>query len=374
MSSAEDLGIVGDGETDCVPAFLAAMADPAVSTIEFGPGHYRFDSQVALRSGIAIRGCGRATRLSPLPTFAPRTHLENAMISTVPGSAGIKVSDLLLEGMSIGAGASATRIHALVMRRTSGFRVRRVLGRDWSGYAFWASGDDPVSATDRACSGEYEDCWAENSNVLFEQSLCRGVKLRRCHGGDGVKTIHIEAAFHPWHGAEQVTYEDCTYSGGAGAGMAVLSVGAKPLKEIIFRRVRIHMEAGTTAVVVANQSLADAPYRIDLTVEDSEIASPLGNCANLWNVDGVFRRNKMSGYNLCTALQGGANVLFEDCDQLASNDPAGTPIAHALRLEANNTAVVTRGALRARGKNPVPFIKSPAATLTVSPQTVREPP
>lgn len=371
MTFASALGIPADGTTDCVPAFEAAIANPAVTSIEFEPGHYRFGSQVELKSGLSIRGFGRSTRFSPLPSFTPRTHLNNAIISTQPNSLNIVVSDILFEGLGIGTESSAARIHALVMRRTTNFRVRRCLARDWSGYAYWASGSDPVN-NDRNCSGDYEDCWAENCNVLFEANLCRGVRYKRCHGSDGKRTVSTEVAFHPWNGAEKVTYEDCTYIGAAGAGISVLGVGQQPIKEILFRRCRIQTETGTTALIAGYQLAADKPFRIQLTVEDSEICSVLGNGANLYNVDATFRRTKITGYSIAAATAAavgteGAVLLFEDSDLLASNDPNGTAQAHALRLDALNTATVTRGSLRARGKSPVPYIKNSSATLVLSP-------
>jgi hypothetical protein len=194
------------------------------------------------------------------------------------------------------------------------------------------------------------------------------VSLYDCHGADGDNTpaINTEAAFHPWHGSEDILFDGCTYRGDAGSGIAVIANGQKAVKNIIFRRCDIHMTGGQTALTATHQTPDDLPYRIGLTVEDSKIHSALGNCANLSNVDGTFLRNDMRGYNLCSALNGGTVALFEDCEQLASNDPSGTPIAHALRVEAGNSVTVTRGALRAKGKSPMPYIGNPAL-ITLSP-------
>jgi hypothetical protein len=378
MTSAIDLGIVGDGETDCAPAFAEAMEDADVTDIEFGPGDYVFGSQVELRSGISIRGCGPSTRFSPLPTFAPRTHLQNALLSTAPDSQLVRVSDLTLDGMDVGmSGGSGDRIHGLVTKRTLGFLIERVVSTNWSGYAFWTTGLDQVDG-DRHCSGTYVDCRASNSNVLFEQTACSGVWLLRCHGDDGRRTVgNCEAAFHPWLGAENVTFEDCGYVGAAGSGATVLSFGEMAMAGIVFRRCRIRMTGATTALVAGWHQSVDQPFRIELTVEDCDIASALGSCASLKNVDGTFRRTSLTGYSVCTGLDDGADILFEDTNLLASNDPAVIQIAHALRLEAGSAATVVRGSLRARGYTPIAYIKNPAATLTLAAapnQPVLEPP
>lgn len=374
MTFASTLNILPDGN-DCVPAFEAAIANPAVTSIEFEPGLYRFGSQVELKSNIAIRGCGRATRFAPLSSFSfgGQAHLNNAVITTQPNSVNVIIEDLMMEGLGIYAGTPGptTRICAIVMRRTTGFRVRRVVVRDWTGYAFWASGDDPVD-DDRVCSGAFEDCFAENCNILYEQNLCRGINLRRCHGSDGKRTIAMDAAFHPWFGAEKVTYEDCTYIGAAGGGISIVTVGQKPIKEIVFRRCRISMEAATTAIVAGWQTAADKPYRIELTVEDCDISSPLYNCASLYNVDAIFRQCNMSGFSISAVLNDTSVVLFEDTELLASNDPNGGATAHALRLEAGSNGTTKRGALRARGKNPIPYIGNPAL-LDLDPETILEP-
>lgn len=381
MTWASDLGIIGDGATDCVPALNAALADAAVSTIEFGPGHFRFGSQPEQRSGSYIRGCGPSTILSPLPEFAfgPNgPHLTNGLLSTAPNSHLTRVSDLTLDGLGIGytgnPNQSGLRIHGLVRRRALGFVVERVYSRNFSGYAFLVSGDDPVD-NDRHCSGVIQDCRAENSDVLVEVGMCRDVTVRRVFGSDGDGTINCENAFLAWHGAENALFEDCEYTGSAGSGLAVISIGQVPVEDIIFRRCVIRMTDGSTALLAGWEDIVDKPYRVGFTVEDCDLSSAFGNCAALENADAIFRRTMLRGYNVClgTIPEDTATLLLEDTDLLASNDPLGTAMAHALRLEAQGTVTITRGSLRAKGKTPVAYLKNNQQTFSLSAQTILEP-
>lgn len=373
MTLASDLGILANG-LDCTPAFDAAMANAAVTTIEFEPGHYRFNSQAEIASGKSIRGCGAATIFSPMSTFTPRTHLFNGVISTVPDSEDVSVSGITFDGLEIGhTGQSLTRIHGLVMRRTLGFHIQNVVSRNWSGYAFLVSGDDPTGPTDRHCSGVLEDGRAENSDVLYEIGMCRGVTVRRCHGSDGDGTIHAEDAFLAWNGAEDVLFEDIGYSGTAGDGLKLLTIGAKATKNIVVRRANFRMLGDMVALRGGFSEPGDAAYRNELLVEDSEFTSELGNGVHLFNVDGTFRRCRLNGYNVGVGPENSAVLILEDTEVLASNSPTGPSGAYGLYLNSGSTTTVTRGALRARGKLPQAYIKATTATLNLSPETILEP-
>lgn len=372
MTAASDLGIVGDGTTDNTPAMETAMADAALTSIEFGPGHFRFNSQVDIRSGMSIRGVGQGTRISPLTTFAPRTAMNNALWATVPYSENISVSDILFDGMSIGVGATSTRICGLVPQRSKNFRGARGMSKAFSGYGVWFSGDGAADINERACSGIVEDWHAEDCNVLYEASVCRGVTFRRITGTSGAETVSMEAAFHPLNGAEQVTFEDFIFTGKGGSGITCLALG-RPVKDVEFRRGRIELTNAATAFVSGPAPGSPTTLRVGVTVEDCDFESPTYNCAVMVQTDAIMRRCNLRGLNVCTGTQAGTIAYFEDVEMLASNDPSSASIAHALRLEAGSAVTMERGALRARGHTPVAYIKNSAATLNLSPDTILEP-
>jgi hypothetical protein len=239
---------------------------------------------------------------------------------------------------------------------------------NWSGYAFLVSGDDPPDLLnpDLHCSGVIEDCRAENSDLLYEIGMCRGVIVRRCYGSDGKGTIHAEDAFLTWNGAEDVLFEDIGYSGTAGSGFKVCTVGLKATKDVVVRRAHVRMAGNTVALRGGYSEPADAAFRNSLKVYDSEFSSALSAGAHLFNVDGVFCRTRINGYSVGCGLETTSSIAFEDSHITASNAVSSGQNAHALRFEAGSSATITRGSLRSKGYSPVAYIKNSAATLTLA--------
>lgn len=364
MTSTRDLNIPGDGTTDVAP-LLRNVLVPGMK-IEFEPGVYMFGSQVELPAGAELRGCGIGSQLSPLNSFSPRTHLTNALMSTVPGSSGIIVESLFFDGLTVGYGATTTRICGLVMRRTTGFVVRNVVSGQWSGYAQWASGDGPSGQETNYGSGRYEDCISYDSDVLFEQSRISNVELWRCEGHDGRRLIPIEAAFHQLSGATDISHWDCSFKGKAGGGVNAVANGLD-LANIAYRRHRVEMTSPNTALL-SGPNPPDPARSIGLIIEDSYFSSPMANCAALIEVNLTCKRTTFRGYHVGIGLGTNTVATFEDVDAGSDNYPHAA-YTQPLYCDSNSVATFTRGALRSRGVNPRPYAKAAGATLTLSPQT-----
>lgn len=376
---ATDLNIPTNGTSDIVPAFEAAQLDAAISTIQFPPGAFKFGSRMQVRSGLRIMGApGGLTRFEPLATFAPREHLYNRMLTTMPESRDIVFSDLTLDGLAVGLGqGSNMRLCGLAPTRTQGCLVERCTTRNWSGYGLWFSGDIPDNSEvgdQRLCSGEAVDCLSQNCDVNVEVSLCDGVILRRVNVDDGDGTIHCEAGILIWHGSRRVKVIGGSYTGTADAGLQILSAYEKAISSIQVGGFKGHMLNHAPAFSSREQNPVDAAHRITgLVVEDSDFYTRIGNCTVLKHTDAAFERTNIQGLNVGLSLAADANLTLEDCEVLADNSATGTSNAWGLYQETGTHVTAIRGALRARGQNPRAYRTGVAGATTSLSGTVLEP-
>lgn len=373
MTWATEFQIVGDGSTDIAPLFRNAFTNnPQLKQMAFPPGRYMFGSQVDLPSNMSIGGCGAATEFCPLSTFSPRTEQKNSLLSTVALSENISIAGIRFNGLEIGTPSIATtRICAIKMWRTKNCKVQHVIIEDFSGYGLWFSGDN-APAGEVWLSGLGEDIITRNLNVHVEQSNARNIMLRRLRADDGKATINTEAAFHQLNFCDNIVHEDISYSGKAGAGISIVGISGATPRNIKYDRANIQMSDGRMGISSGLAVGEPTNLRSQIEITNSVINSPLGNVANLRYIEATLRNTKLHGYNVGLALIVNSTLLAEDTEILAENKASGQSSARALHVEAGNFATVTRGALRARGFNPVSAAGNPAL-MDISPETIREP-
>lgn len=208
--------VVADG-TDQSAIINAALADPAHSVVMLPPGEFWISSSIVIPEGKTLIGSGQdGTLIKILPDFGP---LPEVRVSISVGDNGT-VSDLSIDvdKTNNGDGLSA-RVHG-VQGNGTGYLVENVSVLNATGYAFWSLG----ASTEQPASGVFRDCYAENSNILFETQFSDGVLFENCVGADGDNDVHLESAFHPLVNSHNITFLGCVYIGDQ-ASISVDAVG-----------------------------------------------------------------------------------------------------------------------------------------------------
>lgn len=227
--SPELIPIVADG-TDQSDEINAYLANSSATVLQLPPGEYCIASSIIVPDGKTLLGSGEdATSIKFLPEFGGGMLPAGNSGILIGSNAGL--ADLTVDGDKVNNGAGTSQRICAVTGTGTNFLVENVTVKDATGYAFWANGQ----SSSTPASGVFRDCYAENSNVLFETTYADGVLFERCVGADGDGDINVLSAFHPIAGSNNVTYRDCSYSGYS----CIVSVHANlgPQSNIVFERV-----------------------------------------------------------------------------------------------------------------------------------------
>ena len=294
--------VVADG-TDQSALINAYLANSHSATLQLPPGEYCISSPIIIPDGKQLVGAGQdSTSIKFLADFGGGLLPIGNSAILIGSNAGL--SDLTVDGDKVNNGAGTSQRICAVTGTGTDFLVENVTVKDATGYAFWANGLSPATPA----SGVFRDCYAENSNVLFETTYADGVLFERCVGADGDGDVNVLSAFHPIAGSSNITFRDCSYSGYS----VIVSVHANvgPQDNIVFERV-----TGTTTTSVAFDAQGD---HNQIFLIDSSFTS-LGNIGlNLRNVDLTATNTYVASSRLAVALFSGS-ASFTDSTAIVEN-------------------------------------------------------
>ena len=329
----------------------SALADPLVVKVVLGEGVFNLTSPIVIPSNKTLEGAGRdltILRADGENFTRPGAGEEDGLVNSVRGSENIAVHNLTIDANKLMP--DGFRLHGLFMREAVGFEISGVDVHNATGYANIAMG--VIGSPDVTSSGTYENCFAYNSNVSFEQMASNGVTLTDCHARDGDGDIGTEAYFHPLVGSKNITYIDCTGYGEAYGGFSLLSIShnGTPLENIriincdieVFRRDAGSALTASGALPILNLEIIDSSF-----VSHSRIG------ARLAGVEGTATNSYFQGATMAISLGASGNgtpphFTFVESHALGLQDPAGKAAAFGV-TSAAGTVIWEGGTIEARG-------------------------
>jgi Ca2+-binding RTX toxin-like protein len=252
-----------DDGTDQSAYINDAIANSTTDTIVIPEGNYWISHTIFVPPGKTLMGMGQdKTIINVLDDFGP-----------LPGHGAITVESATLSDLSVdvhktnlGEGSSL-RVCGVIGTGTD-FFVENVNVKNATAYAFWGNGIDPRHAL---ASGTFQDCYAENSNCLFETTRADGVTFLRCVGADGDGDIVADGVFHPASLSSNVLFEDCYYTG-RGSGVSAVANLSDQLG-LVFRNVHVATTGTGFAIITAGPYMNEMFfYDCTFTAQDTNAA------------------------------------------------------------------------------------------------------
>lgn len=268
----------------------SALSDPAVTTVILGEGTFYASASIIVPSGKTLIGYDTdSTMIVALPDFA-RDAGSFGVVASATGATNVTIANLSIDANKLLV--DGARLNGCFMDQATAFTVNGVNVYNATGYGHFAQGDlnsfvanrpDPIYA-----SGTYNDCWAFNTNVAFEQMFSDGITLTNCHARDGDGDIHTEYHFHPLSGSKNITYEDCTSVGAVHGGFGLVS-NIAPLENISI--INCTAEVGAAPAITS----AGANPVIGLEIVGSSFVSYQNAGARLGGVSGTIEGSYFQG-------------------------------------------------------------------------------
>lgn len=206
-----------DGGTDASVAINACMSAYNVCYLDGGKT-YNLQYQI---NAIVLKAAGGVATLNlTSPTGNTRwggpssSYGNTAAILALGGAGsplkGVEIENIIVECNKLIGATGSVGIKGIMNSRNQSFKVKGCTVNNCASYAFWAMDDATTGTT--YCSGTYDDCYANNSAVSFEQVNVRGVTLNNCRAYIGAAALGYtpEFMFHPYGGSDmQVVYNNC---------------------------------------------------------------------------------------------------------------------------------------------------------------------
>jgi hypothetical protein len=287
---------------------------------------YRVSQQITVPSNRTISGMSRDS-----------TGFFRSALGDVGAVVAIAGNNVTLTGFRVDANnvgsAPSNRVNAVSIGAFQGFYIAQVDVYNATGYGHVTFG----SEANPNVTGVYEDCYAENCQVLFEQIGALNVSLNNCEGlATAGRTLSI---FHPYAGSKTVTYVNCHGRGVAGAGIEAVTTAGKSLGPFTFINCSIDI-AGTTSAIYTGVVSGDPTANVNMSFFGGTYKTSQGQSVTL-QTRGKFRAfgSRFEGY-------GGFNCPAISSD-LAATELSGCDIVAEL-----NDATATVFAMITNGNNP----------------------
>jgi hypothetical protein len=332
--------VTADALTDDSTIINAALADPAITTVELPAGVVGVGSAIVIPSGKTLMGAGRElTTLLALPSFS-----QNVVVTSALRAVGVYVHDLTIDADRRGSGGGlGRRVNGLQMPYARRFTVRRVDVRNCTGYGHYVVGDTD-NLQEMAGDGTWEDCRAANCEVHFEQMFAENITLINCHSRDGEGDVSCQSWFHPLTGSRDITYIGCTARGIAGAGIEA-TANVRDLERIRFIGCDVHVRGTTTALITS----AGVGRTSRLELIGTRIHSDGGVGAQLHDTEAFATQSWISGAVEGLQLSNNSSLVANGLELLGVTDPASGGSAIGINVDASSRARFTGGRIEARG-------------------------
>lgn len=210
-----------DGGEDASPAINACTLAYGACYLDRGK---TYDIATVVRARKLHSIGGKATLNCVSPTSNNRFGSTGAAVHCSPNLgytdttdtgtlSGVDIQNIVIQCNGLISATGSVGLKGFHKYRCNDFYMRACDVYNCASYAFWAH-DDATTGTN-FCSGTYDDCYAFDSQVSFEQVNVRGVTLNNCHGYISSAALSyptaVEAIFHPYGGSDmRVTYNNCT--------------------------------------------------------------------------------------------------------------------------------------------------------------------
>ena len=192
----------GVGGVDDAVAINAALLDPDTAVVMLAAGNFGTDTTIIVPAGKHLAGAGTgATRIVRRNATVTETGFDPALVRTVDGATGVRISDLSLE-----APKSGVKVMGVWLRKAVGAAVERVECFNM-GYAFWAQ--------EYASRCVFRDVASWNANVHFEATQAYDILFENMVSGDGDgdNPLGCEAVWHCLLASRNITFRNGRHSG-----------------------------------------------------------------------------------------------------------------------------------------------------------------